>query len=103
MESRNIADSKITASSILDNNPPSQARLNYKAQGSYGGGWSALTNDLNQWLQVDLGSYTRVTRVATQGRNGYDQWVTKYKLQYSVDERNFRVYKQPNVDLAKVF
>ena len=33
-----------------------------------------------------------VTRLATQGRNGYSQWVTKYKLQYSDDGVNFQYY-----------
>ena len=103
MESGNIADSKITSSSILGGKtPPSQARLNYKAEGGFGGGWSALTNDANQWLQVDLGADKRVTRVATQGRNGYDQWVTKYRVEYSEDGQSFQVYKPSNASVAKV-
>ena len=103
MESGDIADAQIRASSILDgNSSPGQARLHQKADGSRAGGWSALKDDLNQWLQVDLGSYTKVSRVATQGKNGFDQWVTKYKLQYSNDGENFRVYKEPGVSLAKV-
>ncbi|PFX33163.1 Neuropilin-2 [Stylophora pistillata] len=104
MESGNIADSKIIVSSILDDNsPPSQARLNYKVDGGFGGGWSAHTNNASQFLQVDLGTYTRVTRVATQGRNGYDQWVTKYKVEYGEDGQSFRVYKPSNLSVAKVF
>ena len=103
MESGNIADSKITTSSILDEkSPASQARLNYKADGGFGGGWSSLINDANQWLQVDLGTYTRVTRVATQGRNGYDQWVTKYTMENSEDGQSFQVYKPSNASVARV-
>ena len=103
MESGNIADSKITTSSILDDkSPASQARLNYKADGGFGGGWSSLANDANQWLQVDLGTYTRVTRVATQGRNGYDQWVTKYTMENSEDGQSFQVYKPSNASVARV-
>ncbi|XP_022805740.1 lactadherin-like isoform X1 [Stylophora pistillata] len=104
MESGNIAVSKITASSILDDkSPPSQSRLNYKADGDFGGGWSAHTNNASQFLQVDLGAYTRVTRVATQGRNGYDQWATKYKVEYGEDGQSFRVYKLSNTSVARVF
>ena len=103
MESGNIADSKITTSSILnDDSRASQARLNYKADGGLGGGWSSHTNDANQWLQVDLSIYTRVTRVATQGRNGYDQWVTKYKVEYSEDGQSFQLYKSSNASVARV-
>ena len=98
-----ISDIQITASSQLDgNHSAAQARLHFKADGNKAGVWSALTNDLNQWLQVDLGSYTRVTRVATQGRNGYDQWVTKYKLQYSDDGITFQVYREARSSTAEV-
>ena len=98
-----ISDSHISASSQMDSNhSAAQARLHLKADGNKAGGWSAFTNDLNQWLQVDLGSYTRVTRVATQGRNGYDQWVTKYKLQYSDDGVIFQFYRDAGSSVAKV-
>ena len=103
MESKSISDAQITASSQLNgNHSAAQARLHFKADGNKAGGWSALANDLKQWLQVDLGSYTRVTRVATQGRNGYDQWVTKYKLQYSDDGVTFKFYEETGDNSAKV-
>lgn len=103
MESGDITNAQIRASSMLDgNNSPGQARLHQKADGSMAGAWSAQTDDLDQWLQVDLGSSTKVSRVATQGKNGYDQWVTKYKIQYSNDGQNFRVYKEPGNSLPKV-
>ena len=103
MESGDIANAQIRASSMLDgNNSPGQARLHQKADGSMAGAWSAQTNDLNQWLQVDLGSYTKVSRVATQGMDGSDQWVTKYKIQYSNDGENIWAYKEPGTSLAKV-
>ena len=95
MEDGSITDVQVSSSSRLDDNhSPSQARLNFKEEGNKAGGWSAQTNDKNQWLQVDLSSYTRVTRVATQGLNANDEWVTKYKLQYSDDGKNFQYYKQ---------
>ena len=103
VEDGTITDAQITASSRVDGNHAAvQARLNFQADGSKAGAWSALTNDRNQWLQVDLRSYTRVTRVATQGRNRYNEWVTKYKLQYSDDEGNFQLYKQYGESVAKV-
>ena len=103
MEDGTITDAQMTASSRIDGNHSAvQARLNFQADGSKAGAWSALTNDRNQWLQVDLRSYTHITRVATQGRNGYNEWVTKYKLQYSNDEGNFQLYKQYGESVAKV-
>lgn len=102
MERGNITDSRIATSSILnDESRASQARLNHKADGGLGGGWSSRTNDAKQWLQVDLGIYTRVTRVATQGRNGYDQWVTKYKVEYSEDGQSFQLYKRSNASIGR--
>ena len=95
MESRSIFDAQITASSQMDGDHSAvQGRLHFQAEGSKAGGWSALTNDTNQWLQVDFGSYTRVTQVATQGMNGADEWVTRYKLQYSDNGVTYKFYQK---------
>ena len=96
MESGAIADSQISASSSYGpNHSPQQARLHFKAGGGKTGGWSAGVSDLNQWLQADLLKKTRVTRIATQGRNAeYSQWVTEYKLQYGEDENTLQFYRQ---------
>ena len=98
MESGSIADSQITASSEWsENHSPKNARLHTRGNGAnLKGGWVSLTNDLNQWLQVDLGKITAVTHVATQGRNFYPsaQMVTKYKLQFSDNGASFLFYKR---------
>ena len=96
MENYEIPDEQVSASSQWDaNHAAIQGRLNYKVSGNKEGAWSARTNEANQWLQVDLGYMnTTVTGLATQGRNGHDQWVTRYKLQYSNDEVNFQYYKE---------
>ena len=104
MESKAIVDAQISASSQLDgNHSAAQARLHFKANKGFAGGWSALKNDSNQWLQVDLGSYTRVTRVATQGSNAYNEWVAKYRLQYSDDGTTFLYHKDAGDSAVKVF
>ena len=70
-------------------------RLHFKAVAAKAGSWSAKHNNLGQWLQIDLGNkHTKVTGLATQGRNGYGQWVTKYKVQYSDDGVNFQYYTE---------
>ena len=97
MEDGAISDAQITASSQWDDNhSPERARLNTKMAGPKRGGWSSRPCDLNQWLQVDLGTYTIVTRVATQGRNGHDQWVTSYRIEYGNDGVNFHFYREPS-------
>ena len=86
MEDRRIPDTQITASSVFDSNHgTSNARLNRPRQGSTTGAWSAKTNDLNQWIQADLGSVQSVSGVVMQGRNAVPQWVTNYRVQFSVD------------------
>ena len=98
MESGAIADLQITASSEYHVSlTPKRARLyTRETDGFAGGAWLSLANDLNQWLQVDLGKITPVTHVATQGRNSYSpaQMVTKYKLQFSDDGASFLFYKR---------
>ena len=88
MENGAIADGQITAASSFDSyHEPKRGRLHLQASNTQPGSWTSLVNDHDQWFQVDLGDqYTNVTRVATQGRHGLDQWVTRYKLQYSNDE-----------------
>ena len=98
MENGAISDGQIIASSQLGANHGAKGRLHCKS-----GSWSAGKNALHQWLQVDLGSqYTKVTRVATQGRIYPAQWVTKYKLQYSNDGVNFQYYRGPGQTVDKV-
>ncbi|XP_068677063.1 uncharacterized protein [Montipora foliosa] len=104
METKEIPDAQINASSQLDeDNAPGQARLHLKRIGDKQGGWSALTNDFNQWLLVDLGSLTMVTRVATQGKNGFDQWVSRYRLQYSIDGAQYSYITKSANSSAQVF
>ncbi len=104
MENGAISNGQISASSQWDvNHAAIQGRLNFDAGGGKQGALSARTNDANQWLQVDLrNTYTRVTRVATQGRNAVNQWVTKYKLQYSNDGVNYQYYREQGKNENKV-
>uniref|UniRef100_A0A673CRI7 Contactin associated protein like 3 n=1 Tax=Sphaeramia orbicularis TaxID=375764 RepID=A0A673CRI7_9TELE len=58
------------------------------------GGWSPLTSDRYQWLEVDLGRRTRITAVATQGRYGSSDWLTAYLLMFSDTGHNWRQHRQ---------
>ena len=96
MEDFTILNKQISASSKTDNKHlPRQGRLHFKASGDIVGGWVAGIRDTNQWFQIDLYShYNKVTRVATQGRDDYPQWVTNYKLQYGNNGTSFEYYKE---------
>ena len=105
MESGTISDGQISASSEAGAIYAAiQGRLHFQETADKAGGWAAATNDANQWLQVNLGRrLAKVTRVATQGRNGpYTQLVTKYKLQYSSDGVNFQTYTEQEQNIDKV-
>ena len=103
MDSGAITDTQITASSQWKvNYGARQGRLHYKKVPGTSGGWSSGANDLNQWFQVDLGQYTTVTGIATQGTQSHDEYVTAYKLQYSDDGVTFQFYKASPLEAEKV-
>ena len=60
------------------------------AGGGKTGAWSSRKNDKLQWIKVDLGEVERVTKVASQGRSDYAQWVTRYKVSYSAFGKEFK-------------
>jgi len=106
MESGEISDLQIKASSEFNSRHAAiYGRLHLVATpGRDAGVWSSATLDANQWLQVDLGNHSSctITRVATQGRNFHNQWVTKYKLQHSNDGTNFHYYRELGQTTHKV-
>lgn len=110
MENGAISDKQIIASSEWnEKHSANMGRLHFNG-GALGkaSAWISLTKDADQWLQIDLFSlgnkYTRITCVATQGRRNekHQQWVSKYKLQYSSDGVNFRYYKEQGQTADKV-
>lgn len=46
------------------------------------GGWSAKTNDPNQYLTVTFFNTLVVKGIVTAGRTDVDEWLTQYKLFY---------------------
>lgn len=103
MQSGAISDGQISASTQYDGNHAAiQGRLYFQQLGVKRGAWSVQRNDVNQWLQIDLGVHSRITRVASQGRHAVNQWVTKYKLQYGDDGSAFDYYVEEGKNAAKV-
>ena len=98
MESRKITDDQITASTEFNAaHGATNGRLNFKAGDGKTGAWSALRNDVHQWLQVDLGAETEVTGVQIQGRQDADQWVTSFTISYSSDGTTYTPYQNSEV------
>uniref|UniRef100_A0A673BZ92 Contactin associated protein like 3 n=1 Tax=Sphaeramia orbicularis TaxID=375764 RepID=A0A673BZ92_9TELE len=58
------------------------------------GGWSPLSSDRYQWLEVDLGERTQISAVATQGRYGSSDWLIAYLLMFSDTGHNWKQYHQ---------
>ena len=114
MANGEISDQQINASSEWDgNHAAKQGRLFFQETPKLAGAWSVALHELRQqssWLQVDLqNKHTKVTGVATQGRNynnvwsgRHHQWVTSYKLDYSDNGVSFLHYKEDGKATDKV-
>uniref|UniRef100_UPI0037E86000 contactin-associated protein-like 4 n=1 Tax=Semicossyphus pulcher TaxID=241346 RepID=UPI0037E86000 len=88
----NLLPSSFRSSSQLSGiHGPGFAKLN-RREGA--GGWSPLSSDRYQWLEVDLGARTQITAVATQGRYGSSDWLTAYLLMFSDTGHNWKQYRQ---------
>ena len=81
MEDRSIPDDRVTASSQWSNlYQPSDARLNLHRY------WFPASGYQDSWLQVDMGTESvQIEGVITQGEPHTNTYVTKYKVQYSLD------------------
>eukprot|EP00794_Sanderia_malayensis_P004786 gene4786-5413_t len=89
MESKNIPDGSITASSQQAGNKALYARLNGD---SY---WMPSASSQKPYLQVDLGKIFTVTDVATQG-GGRFFYVKSYQVSYKIhgNKGNFKYVEQ---------
>ena len=61
-----------------------------------GNGWFPKNRNKTDWLQVDLGKEFQVCAVATQGGIYHKAWTTTFKLLYSSDDKNRKMYKDGN-------
>ena len=95
MQDGRIIPSMLTASSMYNHYyGPWSARLQARNYGSTRGGWIAKYRNRNQWLQVDLGTNSRVKRICTQGRYDANQFVKSYVVSYSRKGDKFVTYKE---------
>ena len=86
MESGVILDTQISSSSDLsDTSTAIYARFNYSGISGTDGAWIAANDDKNQWVEVNLYRQTVITGVNMQGNPSSDKWVTRYKVEFSLD------------------
>ena len=102
MKSGKIPNSAITATTSLNQYyGPERARLDTVKLGSYAGAWIPKSQDAGQWIQVDLGKITEITRLATQGRQDAGHWVKSYSITYSVEGGPFLPYNDNQVNINR--
>lgn len=95
MQNGKIPDSAISASTEYNSaHKAINGRLHFLYRSGRYGAWSARTNDVYQYLQVNFGDWTKVSRVAIQGRSDADQWVKSFTLSYGYDPVFFKDYKE---------
>ena len=95
IEDGRLATGALSASSMWNNrHGPDRARLNQRAGHGRTGAWVSRIRNRNQWLQVTLPWLARVNKIWTQGRQDSNQWVTRYRVTYSVLGYRFLPYKQ---------
>jgi F5/8 type C domain/von Willebrand factor type A domain len=96
-----LPDEAFTASSWWSNDPghvPQNAQFSDTDTFS---NWSAGTTSVGEWLQIDLSGEKLIFTVATKGRvQNYQQWVTSYKLAYSLDGSTWLDYKVGDAEVV---
>jgi hypothetical protein len=109
-----IKDSQITVSGFLKTADGGQARLrqNIPDWGAWCvdvSGGKIRDKNYDQHIQIDLLNLTKITRIATQGReyNGGTERVKDYKLLYRKDGGQWHYYRGKDqavkVNLIKMF
>ena len=90
-----IPDGSFSALTSYNNNRrPWVGRLNLNSWG-----WLPKTNtNPADYLQIDLLYGYVICAVATQGAAGANQWVTKYKIQLSLNGTTFNIYRENNTE-----
>ena len=95
MQNGKIPDSAISASTEHSSSQGAiNARLYFLSKSGRTGAWTAGSRDVYQYLQVNFGDWTKVSRVAMQGRSDADQWVKSFSLSYGYDPVFFKDYKE---------
>ena len=94
LQNRRLPDSRITASSEWNHFHAARlGRLGQVKHGRFVGAWCAKHNNHLQWFKCDFGRPMKITKIATQGRQDTNQWVTSFYLSSSQDNVHWEMYK----------
>ena len=98
MESGVISDTQITSlSDLSDTSTAIYARFNQIGDNNgIEGAWIAAENDQNQWVEVNLYRQTVFTGVNMQGNPSSYKWVTRYKVEFSLDHALWKYVPDEN-------
>lgn len=95
MQHETIPDSSITASTELNIHLQARnARLHYEGGSERIGAWTPNVNNKFQWLQVNLGDWSKVAGVTIQGKHLVNEWVKSFSISYSYDGVLFVDYRE---------
>ena len=103
MENGRIKNSQITTSSVLKGLSPYGWQARLKQDIPNWGGWcpditGGKKNEMNydQYIQIDLLNLTKITGIATQGRehSGGREYVRDYKISYERDGGEWNFYQE---------
>ena len=56
------------------------------------GAWTASIQNAGQFIAIDFGKDYIVTKVMTQGRQGSDEYVIEFTIEYSADNKTWTEY-----------
>ena len=92
VEDGTILDAAMTASSCAENSKPAHGRLNAQACEKHAGAWCPKTNDKAQFLQIDLGEWSRGTDMTSRDKRGHEftvpNWGTSWEALTVKGKRN---------------
>ena len=80
MESGAIPDDKIIASTFKKGYEARKARLNRNSS------WMPMQDKSTEYIKIDFTSVTNVSAIATQGAPNVGCWVTRFSLQWFVND-----------------
>lgn len=99
-----VPDSAFAASSYLsDAYKPQHSRLNSKADGKSAGAWAPATNNNMEYLQVTFARPIPLFGVIIQGSPIVDNYVSMFKIMYSVDGSVFSFVREAMEDRPQLF
>lgn len=93
VEDGNITNSQLSASSSVNPFTPDKARLNGDSC------WMPSGAATSSWIQVNLGETRKVTGIVIQGCPQGDNWITKFKIQHSMDGASWTDYTADGASL----